>query len=217
MAYRWATYCLLLTICSFVTVTRAAGLRIKVEERQVQSSAQCNSGYEWAFSGNNDSPCLAAEKVHMVCEGSAHTLEQLLPEHHYNRPSKSTASECSCSWAAYNLLMACTACQGQPNSIQRWPYWSRDCGPFASNAMSLRFSKVADLSPWAQANPAQWIGGMFSEDQAQGFVQNELPGSKRTASMGAITGGVVAACAVIFLAVSVFWYLRQKKLLWGRA
>lgn len=113
MAYRWATYCLLLTICSFVTVTRAAGLRIKVEERQVQSSAQCNSGYEWAFSGNNDSPCLAAEKVHMVCEGSktctddthshykllqltgAHTLEQLLPEHHYNRPSKSTASECS--------------------------------------------------------------------------------------------------------------------------
>ncbi|KAF9261983.1 hypothetical protein L218DRAFT_869002 [Marasmius fiardii PR-910] len=101
----------------------------------IESTAVCQANFGWAYNKEGLSPCLLLAAVSAPCLQGVFITTPLLPGHHYDPPSKvnGTLNQCSCSWAAYNLMSACTACQGQTSSISTWPFYNAECGDLISN------------------------------------------------------------------------------------
>ncbi|KAF9261553.1 hypothetical protein L218DRAFT_869836 [Marasmius fiardii PR-910] len=123
-----------------VTLTFALGLlsfaRASLDSRGlVETNATCQENFEWAFSKQDLSPCFLLAAVSAPCYQGEFFAKALLPGNHYDPPlkAKGTVNQCSCSWAAYNLMMACTTCQGQTSSVSTWPSYRAECGDLISN------------------------------------------------------------------------------------
>ncbi|KAF9463134.1 hypothetical protein BDZ94DRAFT_639126 [Collybia nuda] len=81
------------------------------------SDAKCLDDFIWMQNSAGMSPCLVSSGVFAACAGPAWNIPSLNNTVHYTSPNGTTANDCSCSWSAYNLLGACTACQGFPEFI----------------------------------------------------------------------------------------------------
>ncbi|KAJ7598442.1 hypothetical protein C8J56DRAFT_1091893 [Mycena floridula] len=85
--------------------------------RTSQTTAACSVDFQWANNRLGLSPCLVA--AHLI--GACHSNDWLVPAMTTKGLKYDTPSDaCSCSWAAYNTLSACAACQGYPDAIQAW-------------------------------------------------------------------------------------------------
>ncbi|KIK65929.1 hypothetical protein GYMLUDRAFT_952548 [Collybiopsis luxurians FD-317 M1] len=111
------------------------GRRSTLVGRGPVSNVTCQSGFQWAFDSAGNSPCLVAAAVAGGCGTANHTVTPLTNSTvHYNQPGiGSTPDKCSCSWAAYNLYSACTACQGFDGSILTWADYNGQCGSLLSS------------------------------------------------------------------------------------
>ncbi|KAL0573842.1 hypothetical protein V5O48_008106 [Marasmius crinis-equi] len=107
------------------TLSQATSLQIRAS---VQSSATCDSKFSWMNNKQNLSPCFLAAALTGPCLQGDFNISPLQPNSHYDPPtqSKGTATRCLCSWAAYNLYSACTACQNEVG-ILPWPSFRQDC------------------------------------------------------------------------------------------
>ncbi|TFK23707.1 hypothetical protein FA15DRAFT_757009 [Coprinopsis marcescibilis] len=105
----------------------------------------------------------------------------------YDRPAGSEANRCGCSWAAYNLISACTACQGNPQSIRLWPDFIQSCPPEALSDSSFYFPDAisglnddVSIPAWATTDPRQWIGQTWNIQQARSIYNDGLPDVTKT-------------------------------------
>ncbi|KAJ8088819.1 hypothetical protein PM082_014065 [Marasmius tenuissimus] len=196
----------------------------------VQSNATCGSEYSWMYNGQNLSPCWLASAVTGPCLQGDFNVGPLTPGNHYDPPTqaKSTVTRCLCSWAAYNLYSACTACQDQGASVLTWPAFRQECPDnFISNSTywpsDIPILGNNTLPFYAGTNPSTWQDQRFNANQARNISNQQhadLTGqptstptsndSKSSAPVGAIAGGVVGGLAVIIGAALVFWWLRKK-------
>ncbi|OAX34854.1 hypothetical protein K503DRAFT_774100 [Rhizopogon vinicolor AM-OR11-026] len=82
--------------------------------RGISSSASCTTDnvYEWMNDAQGYSPCLTVAYVEAPCAGNSYIQPSLMVNYSYSLPNSTTANECYCSWSSYNLMMACTLCQG---------------------------------------------------------------------------------------------------------
>ncbi|KIK55275.1 hypothetical protein GYMLUDRAFT_879791 [Collybiopsis luxurians FD-317 M1] len=124
------------------------------------TNASCGTGYGWADNNAGIDPCVVTAMIQacntdgksskgipvMLSETPAvyhldHTLQPLQPGNHYNPPNlqNDTANVCTCSWAVYNLISMCTACQGAYSSLLPWASYSVGCQDFTTSSNTLDF------------------------------------------------------------------------------
>ncbi|KIK55272.1 hypothetical protein GYMLUDRAFT_47995 [Collybiopsis luxurians FD-317 M1] len=188
------------------------------------TNASCGTGYGWADNNAGIDPCVVAA-MSQACNTDDHTLPPLQPGNHYNPPNlqNDTANVCTCSWAVYNLISMCTACQGAYSSLLPWASYSVGCQGFTTSSNTFFPSNIAlpanaSIPTYAQTNPSLWTDGVFNVTQAQQIASGTLtlPETNSTshhststaAIVGASVGGAVLLLAIIGIAV---WVWRRRE------
>lgn len=209
-----------------------------VLEARAETQATCQAGFEWAENDAQDSPCSLAATVIAPCSQSGTwDIPPLNEGNHYNSPSpaNNTVTDCYCSWAAYNLLNACTACQNMPDGLTTWLFFNQNCGSHESNTTyfppNIALANNISLPFYATIDPSSWQDGRFNVQQAQGFAnqpdvnpaaqsgsgttpapQPTSTPSQSSSPTGAIAGGVVGGIVILAVAALVaFWFIRRRR------
>jgi len=180
--------------------------------------------------GKGQSPCVVAAWEQEACASTPWTIIALTAyDNRYVPPNTTTANACTCSWASYNLIAACTVCQNSDDFLP-WGEWQMSCGTYVSNTTYFPSDKDITLPSetaipyWAGTDPQTWDNAVFDWQQAQS-IHNEdradltgapIPTTSMTSSKksntGAIVGGVVGGVALVLLAVAFFiWGIVQKR------
>jgi len=181
----------------------------------VQTSAICDPSFSWMDNSLAQSPCYVAAYVQSACGTGDWTVKSLPANSSYTPPDTTTANGCTCSWATYNLLSACTVCQSQ--NPYPWSYYSNGCQGFLSSSTyfpaNATLNSQTALPFWAVTNPSTWPNTAFSATQAKSIVGQAHPDitqsqtaptpGKRTVPIGPIVGGVIGGLVVIALAATV--------------
>ncbi|KIM37867.1 hypothetical protein M413DRAFT_448139 [Hebeloma cylindrosporum] len=202
--------------------TTAVG--IQLHSRAAQSIAVCTQDFSWMDNSKNTSPCQVLASVDALCNNGNWIVPALNASVKYTPPSASagTATFCTCSWASYNLISACIACQGFPEQISQWSPYSVDCGGKLSNTAfptNLTLPNDVLIPYWAGEDPTKWPGETFNVANAKQIaaeghpdITNSSNASKKSTNIGAIIGGVVGGVVVICLAIGLAYYmLRQRQ------
>ncbi|KAL0945580.1 hypothetical protein HGRIS_014740 [Hohenbuehelia grisea] len=191
-------------------------------KRQFQSDAVCDSSFSWAANSKQQTPCIAAAYVNGACGTNTYKVVKLLDNNRYDAPNATTANACTCSWASYNLLSACTACQNQPNSIPTWDAWIYECSNHVSDStyfpQAITLPGGTSIPYYAGTNPKSWTNHQFDVNQAKalaaqgkGDLNPNTEEKKSKTPIGPIVGGVVGGLAVIGLAIGIALYLRKRR------
>ncbi|KAJ7700300.1 hypothetical protein B0H16DRAFT_1749079 [Mycena metata] len=216
-AFSWP----LCLICFFTTSTLATR---SLSERSEQTQAKCNDDFNWATSSQGSTPCLLTAYVWGSCFNGNWNVLPLAQGEQYTNPNSTTANDCTCSWAAYNLISACTACQGFDSAVANWAAYSQSCGGFETNAYfpsNVTLPTGTAIPSWAGTNPRTWNNAHFDTAQAQLIAQEHKPdlvqgqtppdAKKSKPPVGAIVGGVVGGVAVLVIGAGIaFWFIRKR-------
>ncbi|KAK0506670.1 hypothetical protein EDD18DRAFT_1097917 [Armillaria luteobubalina] len=213
----WWSLCLLTSSAALVS-------------RGPQSNATCTSDYTWADNAEELSPCYVLAYVLTPCIGTdTYNVFPLDNDTHYDRPGDNaiTVTPCSCSWAAYNLFSACTACQSGSHSLWGWAAYKANCGNNLSTTTFFPYDEgytlpaTASIPYWAAQDPSTWNNGEFDSAQAKilsleghadlnGSSTDTNNESGSSTPVGAIVGGVVGGViAVAVTAVVAFFLFRR--------
>ncbi|KAJ7139202.1 hypothetical protein C8R44DRAFT_301762 [Mycena epipterygia] len=158
-------------ICFFATSTLAAR---SLEGRSEQTQGRCSNDFNWASNSAGFSPCLLTAYVWGSCFTGNWNVPALTPGNSYDNPNTTTANLCTCSWAAYNLISACTACQGFDTDPQNWAAYSQSCGAFLTDTYfpsNITLPTGTAIPFWAAKDPRTWSDGHFNTAQAQQLAQ----------------------------------------------
>jgi hypothetical protein len=201
-----------------------------LQSRAIQSQAICTSDFVWMENAEQNSPCETAAQINAICNGG-NWIVPALAQNESNvydipDPAKGTATFCTCSWASYNLISACTACQGGnlATEIVEWTDYSSNCAGKLSNTYfpsNITIPSDVTIPFWAGENPTTWTNGLFSVPAAQQIANQghpDLVGTvptthKKSSNIGAIVGGVIGGLVVIAAAAAIAFYIlrRQRK------
>ncbi|EAU93622.2 hypothetical protein CC1G_02852 [Coprinopsis cinerea okayama7 len=132
----WLSSLIATGLTLFPTPTRALAYDT-ILTREATTNATCLPEFIWANNARGKSPCRMAAEVIAPCHGGRWFIPSLPPGgerfYRYDQPKGDEANTCSCSWAAYNLISACTACQGSPQSVRLWSDYKLFCPSQALN------------------------------------------------------------------------------------
>ncbi|KAG2049108.1 hypothetical protein BDR06DRAFT_961823 [Suillus hirtellus] len=205
--------------------------------RSIVSSATCMSGYSWMDDSQGNSPCLTVAYVEGACTGNIYDQPVLQSGDMYSLPNSSNANACYCSWSSYNLMMACTLCQGvSTSSVSEWPAWTSGCTTNESWTQEYFPSGYvlagdASIPYWATTNPATWTYETFnilganstyqknsssitpsasSLSSGSGSSSSSSSSSSKSTDVGAIVGGTIGgAAALSFLVIATYLLYRR--------
>ncbi|OJA10612.1 hypothetical protein AZE42_09932 [Rhizopogon vesiculosus] len=169
--------------------------------RSISSNATCTTDnvYAWMNDEQGNSPCLTVAYVEAACIGNSYYLQpSLMVNYSYSLPNSTTANACYCSWSSYNLMMACTLCQGSEFSTSVWTQvihlmlsklliislidgLSGQVGApltllgqpslYFPSGSGYVLSEGASIPVWATLNPANWTSETFNVINAQEVYQ----------------------------------------------
>ncbi|KAG2101809.1 uncharacterized protein F5147DRAFT_708097 [Suillus discolor] len=201
-------------------------VQVQPARRNIVSPAACIDGYSWMDDSQGYSPCLTVAYVEGACTGNNYNQPVLDSGYSYSLPNSSTANPCYCSWSSYNLMMACTLCQGaNDSSVWEWPAWADGCATNQSWTQEYFPSGYvlagdASIPYWATTNPSTWTYEMFNTPDANATYQKNsssiTPGNSSSSSsssssdVGAIVGGTLGTLAALSL-FAVGAYLLYKR------
>ncbi|KAF9221272.1 hypothetical protein BS17DRAFT_810156 [Gyrodon lividus] len=191
------------------------------------SLATCQSGYAWMNNEEGKDPCSAVAYVIAACVGDTWTQPALPSGYSYNSPNGTTATPCYCSWSCYNLMMACTLCQGPTyiGDIKTWPSFSENCSSsYTNEAFPAGYVLAGDgsIPYWATINPTTWTSELFNIDQANAYANESQPdlipssssssgSSSSSTNVGAIVGGIVGGLAGVLILVIGGYILYKRR------
>ncbi|KAH7925667.1 hypothetical protein BV22DRAFT_415790 [Leucogyrophana mollusca] len=204
---------------------------LAINVREAISEATCTPEYAWMNNAENQSPCLVVAYVEglglSLLYPSVPITIRLTP------PMQMHATDhARSSWSSYNLLMACTLCQGPQfeNSTLTWAeFYSPACPSSFSDVYfpsGYTLDTASSLPYWASMNPQNWTNAQFNVDQALQIADMHYadltpsPSASASASaqhssssslgVGAIVGIVIGSLAFILI-VAIASYLLRKK------
>ncbi|KIK95982.1 hypothetical protein PAXRUDRAFT_139503 [Paxillus rubicundulus Ve08.2h10] len=199
-------------------------------------AANCSS-WTWIHNQQGMSPCQTAQLVGQVCNSQYTVSANGFQETQYI-PTNTTANACTCSWAGYNLLSACTVCLVQAQ-LASWSTWATTCGNYVSTTTYLPsvLPTGEGIPYFAGTDPRTWTNEIFNVTEAStkgggsryfpldadltdhvSFPQADLTGAPPTTptsssssskpSVGAIAGGVLGGLVIIMVLVGLALFLR---------
>ncbi|KAI5984004.1 hypothetical protein EDD15DRAFT_1822274 [Pisolithus albus] len=195
--------------------------------RAITSSAVCESEYGWMNNHEGSSPCVLIAYVMAACVGDSWTQSALPSGSHYDAPDESTSSPCSCSQSCYNLMMACTYCQGSnyTGELIPWPTFIQNCSTsytdvYFPSGYTLLSNQT--IPYWASIDPTTWEGQIWNYEQAYQYYQTgkaDLVPTLSTGStgshssdLGAIVGGTVGGVAsLLLLALGIYILCKRQR------
>ncbi|KAK7435695.1 hypothetical protein VKT23_019528 [Stygiomarasmius scandens] len=141
-------------------------------------NANCSSGFSWAGNTRGDSPCALSAAVLAPCNK---TGTQIVPPLSFGHDSYDPAtlsggavSKCYCTWATYNLLSACAACQSFSSAVTTWSFFIRECdGNLSANTYypsGLVSDDNTEIPFYASVNPQTWTAMTFDVHQAKSIT-----------------------------------------------
>ncbi|KAF7367650.1 hypothetical protein MSAN_00828600 [Mycena sanguinolenta] len=186
--------------------------------RSEQTQAQCSSDFDWAENSLKLTPCLLAAYVWGSCFTDNWNVPQLTQGNHYDNPNSTTANLCTCSWAAYNLLSACTACQGFDSAVLNWAAYEQNCTYFLTNTWfpdNVTLPTGTAIPFWAGTDPTTWSDGRFNSAQAKLIAQENIPDyiqspGPQKSNPSAFVGGVIGGVVVLIIGGVAFWFMRKR-------
>lgn len=212
-----------------VIVMAVAIASASIVPRGPQTNATCSADYNWTDNESGLSPCLLASYLLGSCLTGDYGVWALPANSHYDPPNVGSMSStpCSCSWSVYNLLGACTVCQGNVNSVVSWGFYKAECNDSdLSNTTFFPYDKgfelpdMASIPYWATQNPLNWNGGRFDPSDAKSLDSqgnpdltsdnNNTSNHGSSTPVGAIVGGVAGGIAVLALAAVVAFFLSRR-------
>ncbi|KAG1830032.1 hypothetical protein EV424DRAFT_373394 [Suillus variegatus] len=224
-----------LVMSVILSVLIVSAVQVHPVKRNIVSYAICMSEYSWMDDSQGNSPCLTVAYVEAPCYGNTYEQQILVNGDMYALPNSSNANACYCSWSSYNLMMACTLCQGViTSSVSEWPAWAAGCTTNQSWTQEYFPSGLvlagASIPYWATTNPSTWTYETFNILDANATYQKNSssitpsasslssggssPSSSRSSSksidVGAIVGGTIGgAAALSFLAFAAYLLYRR--------
>ncbi|KAF8798289.1 hypothetical protein BYT27DRAFT_7123403 [Phlegmacium glaucopus] len=219
---------MLLALTSIIACSLAAsGLRL--QSRAATTQAVCPSDFAWANNSKSESPCQVLANVDALCNNNNWTVAALNGSSIYAVPTGLFATPCTCSWVSYNLISACTACQGNfyvdAVDLHSWPPFIFGCtGKLTNNTFfPVNFTTQETLVPhWATTDPTTWPNEQFSVVQAENLstdanladitstTSSPSTSSKSKSNIGAIVGGVVGGLIVLVAAIVIGIYIIRR-------
>ncbi|KAF9466912.1 hypothetical protein BDZ94DRAFT_1250076 [Collybia nuda] len=199
-------------------------LKITLEGRGIQTQAKCSNDFTWADNSKGEIPCLVAARIIGNCNTGNWNIPAVNSTSHYTPPdsAEKSSNPCTCSWATYNLLSACTACQGFDSSVFTWAGYMEKCNTKDLSSTGYPFSQVpfppvTSIPYWAMTDPHTWPNQKFDVTAAKALDDKNLPDIdgppvKKTSTTGPIVGGVIGGLAVIGLALGAAFFLKSRKM-----
>ncbi|KDR68768.1 hypothetical protein GALMADRAFT_256619 [Galerina marginata CBS 339.88] len=194
--------------------------------RTIQSPATCTLDFSWMDNAENDSPCQVAAQVNAICNGGNWIVPALNASFHYALPdpASGTATFCTCSWASYNLISACTICQNQEFASEnvQFTVYTANCAGKLSNTYfpsNITLPSGVAIPAWAGTDPSTWTNGLFNVSAAKATAAKDQPDllgttqtkGKKSSNVGAIVGGVIGGLVVIAAAAAVAFYMLRRQ------
>ncbi|PPQ63554.1 hypothetical protein CVT24_004784 [Panaeolus cyanescens] len=196
---------------------------MRLEQRAAQTSAICDAKYQWMNNQGGDSPCLAAARLGAICNSGNWVIGSLIAPNGtstYGNPSGLKANFCTCSWSYYNLISACTACQGLEYLVSIWSSYKAGCAGLESSTYfpaNFTLPTSVTIPFWAGTNPTQWPNEQFSvsaaqqiDDKGHADLGTAPPPAKKSNNIGPIVGGVIGGVVVIGAAVALAIYILRR-------
>ncbi|KAI6137130.1 hypothetical protein F5141DRAFT_1079021 [Pisolithus sp. B1] len=198
--------------------------------RKIASDATCETQYGWMNNQENNNPCLLVAYVIAACVGDSWTQPVLPSGYNYDPPNGSTSTPCYCSWSCYNLMMACTFCQGSNDTgeLLTWPYFIQNCSTSYTDVyFPSGYTLLANQSIpyWATIDPTTWQGQIWNYQQAYQYYQ-EVPSvsavstgsavssgstGSHSSDLGAIVGGTVGGAALLLLLALGIYICKRRR------
>ncbi|KAG2036165.1 hypothetical protein BDR03DRAFT_1092655 [Suillus americanus] len=223
-----------LVVSVILGVSTTMAVQVHSVKRGVVSPANCTSEYSWMDDSQGHSACLTVAYVEGACSENNYDQPVLINGDSYDLPNSSIANPCYCSWSSYNLMMACTLCQGNTNtSIWEWAQWVSGCTTNSSWTQEYfpsgyMLAGDASIPYWATTNPATWTSATFNIINANATYQanpsyitpsasssssgsssspssSDSNSSSKSTDVGAIVGGTIGgAAALLFLVIAAY-------------
>ncbi|KIO27835.1 hypothetical protein M407DRAFT_232003 [Tulasnella calospora MUT 4182] len=124
------------------------------------------------------SPCLVAAYLAGVCNNGSWMILALDGADTYGAPSGELATPCECNTVFYNLIEACSGCQG--GSINLWQYWIQSCPQtYIGKTFPYPIPAGTQVPTWADIDPsaAGYWSPVMASDYAVGPSASITPGS----------------------------------------
>jgi len=192
-------------------------LWIGIVQGQATTNVTCTGQTSWMQNALGQNPCLVSAYLTGACNDGLWFVPTLLANGPYNPPEgtgSTGADACRCSTVDYNLLQACSVCQG--GIIGLWSDWISFCN---SSVVSVGFPEATPagtiIPGWATLDPTTtgtWNATAAEEYATANPATSSAAGSsKHSSDVGPIVGGVVGGIALLaILGVIIWYYLRHR-------
>ncbi|KAH9940397.1 uncharacterized protein BXZ73DRAFT_75504 [Epithele typhae] len=188
------------------------------------TSATCGPDYNWM---NNhisppQSPCYVASFLLSVCYLPADSwILPLYENETYSPPTEDSYVQCLCNSVWYNIIQACTTCQGRDASVQTWFTYTAACGKADAGPTIGSFPPgipgLTAIPSWAFLDPT--VTGTFDVNAASSVAlsnptdstQAQSSTTSSTTNVGAIVGGVVGGVAALALIGGATYFLLRRR------
>jgi len=161
-------------------------------------------------------PCLVSAYLSSVCNSGTWFVPTLVGEGPYNPPDGTGVTTCRCNTVVYNLLQACSDCQG--GLIDTWADWITYCpSGYVEKTYPNTVPTQTTVPGWASGiDPT--ITGTWNATAAQVYAASHVSspaststsGSKKKSNAGAIAGGVVGGIVGLALIGVLVWFFLQR-------
>ncbi|KAG8992189.1 hypothetical protein FRB94_011907 [Tulasnella sp. JGI-2019a] len=198
-------------------------LWIGVARGQATTNVTCSGETSWMQNALGQNPCLVSAYLSGTCNNGTGTptwfVPTLISTGPYSPPQGNDptdgANECRCSTVTYNLLQACSVCQG--GIIGPWSDWISFCN---SSVVHVGFPETVPggtiIPGWAELDPTTtgtWNATAAEEYATANPAKPTETGSATHSSshVGPIVGGVIGGIALIALVVigTILWLRRR--------
>ncbi|KIO30687.1 hypothetical protein M407DRAFT_20217 [Tulasnella calospora MUT 4182] len=160
--------------------------------------AQCDSSMAWMSNSMGQSPCMVYAYLSSVCSPDKYwgvdPAQPPLGNFTYAPPHGTTANVCQCNTVAYNLMEACSFCQGA--QIGDWKSWTTNCLPSdISKEYSPDVPSETVIPSWALLDPTQ--AGSWDATEARKHADSSTRKLNLPLIIGASVGGGVGAIILL--------------------
>ncbi|KDQ09234.1 hypothetical protein BOTBODRAFT_191269 [Botryobasidium botryosum FD-172 SS1] len=201
-----------------LTLLPLAALAVCLPSAHAQSTASgftnatCLPAFSWMTNSMGQIPCLVSAFLSSDCFGGGWFVDALPAGGRgpYNVPTAANANQCRCNTVAYDLIQACSYCQG--GLISTWSQWSVNC-PSNVTAVGKYPRPVpagTTIPNWAYWDPVSH-GGSFNATAAQLFNPNSSGGGGHKTNVGAIVGGVIGGIVGLALIAGLVWWILRRR------